>query len=68
MQLIKDLLSRNKVLSVLVGAVLTRSLVIKDLLKEIKEALKGYLRAELRTTKELHTIEEESDTELNTDS
>jgi hypothetical protein len=47
MQLIKDLLSRNKVLSILVGAALICSLAIKNLLKETKEALKRYLRAKL---------------------
>jgi hypothetical protein len=47
MQLIKDLLSRNKVFSILVGTALIRSLVIKNLLKETKEALKEYLRAKL---------------------
>jgi hypothetical protein len=67
-QLIKDLLSRNKVLSVLVGAVLIRSLAIKNLLKETKEALKGYLRAKLQAIKEPRTIEEESNTKPDIDS
>ena len=66
-QPLKDLLCGRRDLSLQIGAVMTRSASLQQLPIEMKEALKSFNKADKRFPKEPQTLQEESDTEPDTD-